>query len=173
MVWAMMGGLPTAACGLGRVRVGSLALVQVLQLAELSRSWAREYGRRLWGPGLGPEPPGAPGSVSLGTGYRSAPSPGGRALWGGEPRGFSGRIRKTDLTRKPPHPCTILGSEEFSLEGPCAKQARALGRGLQGLARQWDASGECPGPSWTPAPAHRALAFHPLPLHPLHLPLPG
>lgn len=34
MVWAMMGGLPTAVCGLGRAGVGSLALVQVLQLAE-------------------------------------------------------------------------------------------------------------------------------------------
>lgn len=34
MVWAMMGGLPTAAGGLGRAGVGSLALMQVLQLAE-------------------------------------------------------------------------------------------------------------------------------------------
>ena len=110
--------------------------------------------RRLWGRGLAPEPPGAPGSVSLGTGYRSAPPPGWTGTVGGETRGLVGRIQKTDLTRETSPPPAPSWVQEFSLEGPCAKQARALGRGLQGLAWQrWDASGECPRPLLDPSPA--------------------
>lgn len=128
----------------------------------------------LWGRGLAPEPPAAPGSVSLGTGYRSAPPPGWTGTVGGETRALVGRIWKTDPTRETsPPPAPSWGSGVLTGRPLCQTgQSSGEGPAGPGSAEMGSLWGNAPGPSWTQAP-HRALAFHPLPLHPLHLPLPG
>lgn len=124
-----------------------------------------------WGLGLAPEPPAAPGSASSEMGYRSAPLPGWTGTVGGEAPGFGGENLenrpKKGRTPTPPHPRV----QKFSLEGPCAKYVSS-GEGPAGPAGMSPLSGVPSAPPGPQAP-HRAPAFHPLPLYPLHLPLPG
>lgn len=72
-----------------------------------------------------------------------------------------------------PTPCPILGFRRSHWKALVPNRPELWGGACRAwLGRDGIHLGSALGPSWTPAP-HRALAFHPLPLHPLHLPLPG
>lgn len=126
--------------------------------------------RPQWGLGPAPQSPAAPSSGSSGTGCRSAPLPGWTGTVGPEQLALVGRIWTLYPTREashlpPPAPSWGLGV----LTGrPQETNVSELGKGPKGPAQQ---EGFSLGSALT-AP-HRALALHPLPLHPLHLPLPS
>lgn len=107
--------------------------------------------RRLWGQGLAPEPPAAPGSVSLGTGYRSAPLPGWTGTVGGETQALVGRIWKTDLTRKAsPPPAPSWGSGILTGRLLCqtgqSSGERPAGPGSAEMGSIWGVPSAPPGP---------------------------
>lgn len=110
--------------------------------------------RRLWGQGLAPEPPAAPGSVSLGTGYRSAPPPGWTGTVGGETRALVGRIWKTDLTRKAsPPPAPSWGSGVLTGR-PLCQTGQSSGEGPAGPgSAEMGSIWGVPSPLLDPSPA--------------------
>lgn len=188
-----VGGLPAMGDGLAWAGGLSLALVQVLQLAELLQEL---------GPGVVIVPSGAwawPQSLL----QHQAVGPQERIVGALlSQRGWALRDKKHQVwwrqsgrqtqSGKPSPQVPCFRVQGASLEGLCTKHVGALGTGLQATAQHEGVpAGACPGggsphpylplppcppsPTLTPGPTrpHRALALHSLPLDPLHLPLPG
>lgn len=135
----------------------SLALVQVLQPAELLQELGP--GAAIVLSGAGPWPHRLLQHQAVGPQERvvgALLSQGGRALWDQSSWLWWGESGHCPQPGKPPAPCPVLGPGV--LTGRPQKQTGSAGR--------------VPSGSALTAP-HRALALHPLPLHPLHLPLPG
>lgn len=159
----------------------SLALVHVLQPAELLQELGPGVavipgGVRAWPQSLLQHQAVGPQERVVG----ALLSQGGRALREERHPGLVERLQKIDPTRdaSSPRPHPRLACPPPRLTPPPTTPPPSLGRprpGAQELSLTAPGTKHCraePGPPGAPAP-HRALTLHPLPLYPLHLPLPG